>query len=235
MIWNRSAVCWDRQCGSQRQSAVCTIADVLSPPGAPVADRLYQIMHVDEQTGVRQLEIDGGYEIALSRDGKQRIFLRWHANLAAFTLNSAGSDGGGEREVIPYGAFLNIVNPRFSPDGRRIIFASTTGPVTDPQGNPLSERTQSPVDGLLSLFTPEAAEAHASLLELWIINTDGTGLRRLTHMGLDTPMAVFSPDGTHIIIMDANGIYLMNADGTSLRKIDPLGDHGGLDWAASLR
>ncbi len=44
-------------------------------------------------------------------------------------------------------------------------------------------------------------------------------------------MAQFSPDGAQIVMMGAGGIYLMDADGGNLRRIDPLGDHGGLDWA----
>jgi hypothetical protein len=31
-------------------------------------------------------------------------------------------------------------------------------------------------------------------------------------------------------VMGAGGIYLMDADGGNLRRIDPAGDHGGLDW-----
>ena len=33
--------------------------------------------------------------------------------------------------------------------------------------------------------------------------------------------------------MGAGGIYMIDADGSRLRRIDPLGDHGGLDWRAS--
>jgi hypothetical protein len=58
----------------------------------------------------------------------------------------------------------------------------------------------------------------------------GSDLQRLTRVGADTPMAVFSSDGTQIVMMGEDGIYLMNADGSNLCKIDPLGDHGGLDW-----
>ena len=56
-------------------------------------------------------------------------------------------------------------------------------------------------------------------------------LRRVTKINADTPMAVFSPDGRTIGLIGAGGIYLMNADGGNLRKIDALGDNGGLDWA----
>lgn len=33
-----------------------------------------------------------------------------------------------------------------------------------------------------------------------------------------------------LAIFVLGGIYVMNRDGSSLRKIAPLGDYGGLDW-----
>jgi hypothetical protein len=36
---------------------------------------------------------------------------------------------------------------------------------------------------------------------------------------------------TRKILLGAGGIYLMDADGSNLRRIDRIGDHGGLDWA----
>jgi tricorn protease-like protein len=75
------------------------------------------------------------------------------------------------------------------------------------------------------------AEAHGAPWDLWLVNVDGTGLRRLPHMREDTPMAVFAPDGRQIVMIGAGGIYLIDADGQHPRLIDPLGDHGGLDWA----
>ena len=66
---------------------------------------------------------------------------------------------------------------------------------------------------------------------LWIVNVDGSELRRLTAVREYTPMSVFSPDGTQIVIMGEGGIYRMDVDGSNLRKIDLVVDHGGLDWA----
>lgn len=74
------------------------------------------------------------------------------------------------------------------------------------------------------------AAAHGLPWDLWTVNTDGTGLRRLTTLYEDLPMAVFSPDGKQLAVMALGGIYLMDADGSRLRRIDPVGDHGGLDW-----
>ena len=108
------------------------------------------------------------------------------------------------------------------------VFAAIGGPVTDDQGYPQTS-SRSPLDSLLGLFEPTTAEAHGAPWDIWVISADGSGLRRLPNVREDTPMAIFTADGQQIVMMGAGGIYLMNPDGSNLRKIDPLGDHGGLD------
>jgi mono/diheme cytochrome c family protein len=232
-------VIWDPERGVLGQPAWApdgrsvdvAIADVLSPPGAPVPDRLFQIVRVDPATKARVVALESAYDLAFSRDGQMMVFLHWKKDLAAFTLNVAAVDGSGEREVIPWGTFSNFSAPRFSPDRRHILFVSTSGPPTDEQGNPITRSDPSPLDRLLSLFAAPVAEAHGASADVWIVNVDGTGLRRLTKLREDSPMGVFSSDGVQIAVEGAGGIYLMNADGSNVRKIDPVGDHGGLDWA----
>jgi Tol biopolymer transport system component len=184
---------------------------------------------VDPRTGAREVALSDARELTFAPDGSAMAYLRWHQNVAAFTLNSAAPDGSGERELTRRDLFPELYAPRFSPDGRQIIFISAGGPPTDEQGYPIRS-SQSPLDRVMALFAPAVAEAHGAKLDLWLINTDGTGLRRLAALREDTPMAVFSPDGSQIVVMGAGGIYLLNADGSNLRVIDPLGDHGGLDW-----
>ena len=135
-----------------------------------------------------------------------------------------------DRELIGPGAFTDFYAPRFAPDGARIIFAAIGGPVTNEQGYPIAARDSAPLERLLGWLAPPTAEAHGAPWDLWTINADGSGLRRLPMVREDTPMAVFSPDGRQIVMMGAGGIYLLDADGGNLRRIDPVGDHGGLDW-----
>ena len=212
------------------QAVEVAIADVLSPPDAPVADRLFQIVRVDPVSKARVVALDSAYDVWFSPDGQMIAFLRWNKERAAFTLNVAAPDGSREREIIPSGTFSVLSAPRFSPDGRQILFVATGGPPTDAQGNPITAQEHSPLDALLGLFAPAVAEAHGTLMDLWLVNTDGTGLHRLMGLREDSPMAVFAPDGTRIVVMGAGGFYLMNADGSDVRKIDLIGDHGGLDW-----
>jgi mono/diheme cytochrome c family protein len=207
------------------------IAEVLSAPDAPVTDRLFQIIRVDLVSKARAVALEHAYDLWFSRDGQQIVFLRWNKDRAAFSLNVAAPDGSREREVVDTGAFSNFASPRFSPDGRQILFVATGGPPTDPQGKPIAERERLPLDAVLGWLAPPAAEAHGALMDVWLVNSDGTGLQRVVGLREDSPMVAFSPDGAHIAVIGAGGIYRMNADGTNVRKIDPIGDHGGLDWA----
>jgi Tol biopolymer transport system component len=144
---------------------------------------------------------------------------------------SANADGSGARTLIDGQEFQGFYAPRFTPDGQKIVVAAIGGPEIDSQGNPVAPPSSaSPLDGLLSLLAPASAEAHGLPWDLWIINTDGSGLRRITRFYEDLPMATFSPDGKQIAVMAAGGVYLLDADGANLRRIDPIGDHGGLDW-----
>jgi mono/diheme cytochrome c family protein len=213
------------------QSIYVGIYDILSAPDAPVTERLFRIIQVDLASGTQRTVLENARDPALAPGGTQLAYVHYDPAYATFALHIAAPDGSGDRELTRPGAFSTLSSPRFSPDGKRIVFASVAGPATDPQGFPLTGSRRSPLDQLLALLEPPAAAAHGPLSELWLVNSDGTGLRRIMGVQEDTPMAIFSPDGRLLVVMGAGGIYLVNPDGSQLRKIDVLGDHGGLDWA----
>jgi Tol biopolymer transport system component len=214
------------------QSLYVSRSAILSEPTAPVPERLLEIVRVTIATGERKQVLDDARDSTIARDGKRMAYIHFDEQSAAFSLHVAAPDGSGDREVIAAGAFSDFYAPRFFPDGTRIVVAAIGGPVTDEQGNPIQPSSQSPLERFLGLFAPARAEAHGAPWDLWVVNADGTGLRRLPGVREDTPMAAVSPDGTRIVMMGAGGIYLLDADGSHLRKIDLLGEHGGLDWAA---
>jgi mono/diheme cytochrome c family protein len=207
------------------------LTDILSDPTAPVVERLFQIVRVDAATGEHRVVLEDAREPALTRDGRRMAYVGFNRAYAAPTLHIAAPDGSDDHELIGPGAFSDFYAPRFAPDGGRIVFAAIGGPATNEQGYPTAARDPAPLDRVLGWLAPASAEAHGAPWDLWTINADGTGLRRLPMVREDTPMAVFSPDGKQIVMMGAGGIYLLGADGGNLRRIDPVGDHGGLDWA----
>jgi Tol biopolymer transport system component len=204
---------------------------VLPAQGQDGDSRSLQVVRLDLATGAQQPLLKDALDPAVSHDGKQLAYLQLSADGYTMSLEVAAPDGSGTRELIGGDAFQGFYAPRFSPDGKRIVVAAIGGPETDKDGNPVKAGARSPLERLLALFEPPTAEAHGLPWDLWIVNTDGTGLRRLTNFYEDLPMAAFSPDGKQIAVMGGGGIYLMNADGSRLRRIDATGDHGGLDWA----
>jgi Tol biopolymer transport system component len=105
------------------------------------------------------------------------------------------TDGSGARR-LPYIPLTAV----WSPDGRRIAFASkphwcVTGP----------------------------RPCYSSHSDIYVMNADGSGTRKLTHNALQNAEPAWSPDGRKIAFRSTrNGnrdIYVMNADGSGKRNL----------------
>jgi TolB protein len=88
---------------------------------------------------------------------------------------------------------------------RRTVFAEPG--VLDPAWSP---------DGEALVFTQKD--------DLWLVRTDGTGLRQLTSTRAAEFSPAWSPDGRAIafakaVTNEASAIYIMAADGTELRPL----------------
>jgi LysM repeat protein len=75
--------------------------------------------------------------------------------------------------------------------------------------------------------------------EVYAINMDGSGLKRLTNSAAQDGLPTWSPDGTSIAFVSDRGgawaIWVMNADGSGQRKLFDLGGtygSGDYDWTA---
>lgn len=213
-------------------SAIYLLANHIA---ADIADNLgaeaLQVVRFDLAAATETVVVTRGLDPTISRDGARMAYLRYDEDGVVMHLEVAAPDGSGAQRVIDGLPFMGFFAPRFTPDGQRIVVAAIDGPETDDEGYPIVSSKRSPLDALWALLEPPAAEAHGAPWDLWIVNVDGTGLRRLTRLYEDMPMAAFSPDGTEMVVMAYNGFYRMRVDGNELRRIAPEGDHGGIDWA----
>ncbi|HVA25324.1 MAG TPA: hypothetical protein VMW62_13155, partial [Chloroflexota bacterium] len=107
-----------------------------------------------------------------------------------------------------------------------IIFSGSgrTGSKVPSAANPLAV--------ILNPLVPSVAQAHGLPWDPWIINADGSGLRKLVSMGSDEQALAWSPDGKEVALANLSATYLMRADGTGFTKLLAHGDPGGLDWIA---
>jgi Tol biopolymer transport system component len=160
------------------------------------------------------------------------------------------ADGSGQRRLSPGGPA-----PRWSPDGRRIAYLDGNSGtfqlyVMNADGTAKHHLARgdgaswSP-DGRKIAFLDDPNLRRSPLAkenpEIYVINADGTGLKRLTNNRVWDQVPLWSPDGKLIAFLSVrNGddeIYVMNADGSGQRNVSrlPARDVGLFAWSPAQR
>jgi Tol biopolymer transport system component len=117
---------------------------------------------------------------------------------------------GGARRIAGLSSIQAAVDASWSPDGRVIAFAADC-----------------------------SFKYRLSCSSVWRVNTDGSGLRKLSNGDAQDYCPAWSPRGTRIAFTAefagtknrSSGIYVMNADGSSRRAIDRNELDGCVSWS----
>jgi Tol biopolymer transport system component len=138
-------------------------------------------------------------------------------------LAVASISGDGIRPLFSAGTYQVLAAPRFAPNGQQIAFSGVTD-IPKQQG-----RAPTRPD-VLAWLRPGVAAAHGIPWDIWLINVDGSGRERLTDLQEDSPMAAWSPDGTHLAIKGELGLYMLELPSKKIVRmaLELAGD--GLDW-----
>jgi len=187
-----------------------------------------------------------------SPDGKTLVYQRDYNGAAIYAINA---DGTGERRLSPTPGF--DVTPSWSPDGTKIVYAhllQAPQPNTPPMTDIRAMNADGTGDHAILSNTRFSVEPRWSVngsivfmslmngdsLDIYVMNLDGTGLRRLTSSG-NNGDPVWSPDGTKISFgSDREGgaklnIFVMNADGSDVMQLthfDVPYEAGDTNWSS---
>ncbi len=156
----------------------------------------------------------------LGIDDKSGLFILRNIKSDRPTLKSIL---GGKR--VPSGTNQGVLltdgvslSPDLSWDGKTIAFAWASGTPTRYPGHPKSEKTP------IELVTPELIASwlkREERMNLFRINLDGTGLRRLTDVGEDDVDPCWLPSGRLAFMSTRRGGYLRCAPGAGPTNIYP--------------
>ena len=179
-------------------------------------------------TGVRRLTRSPGPDLspAWSSDGRR---LAWSRNAEIWTMRA---DGTLRRRLV---AKAKRWHEHHSPTwhGRTIVYSSNRAGFFNPElyAVPAERLTFTKgADGVLGDdgmpdFSPDGRRIvftsnRDRQAEIYVMNRDGSGQRRLTHRSGDDFMPRFSRDGSLIAFTSLPGtVMVMNADGSGLRRV----------------
>ncbi|MFN2590377.1 MAG: TolB family protein [Actinomycetota bacterium] len=202
---------------SQNISQMPGVAD-RGPAWSPDGERIaFWRQHFDGTSGIWRMNADGSNQVRLTADANIDSYPAWSPDGRWIAFVSE-RDGNPELYVMPPEGSPEIRltrtpmvaegNPNWSPDGRKLAF-----------------------DACYAASFP--CPGTAPNYEIFTVNVNGTGLRRLTNEpGIDFNPA-WSPDGTEIVFRsDRTGfthIWKMDADGTDETQLTTVDFTGGVD------
>jgi len=131
-----------------------------------------------------------GRAASITSDGRTIVFSGWVGeNTELFAVNS---DGTGLKQLTNNSRMEAY--PSISSDGSKIVFLSFT------------------------FWDPGSGDPLAVDYQLFVMNSDGIGLTRLTNM--ETGVPSISSDGSKVAFCsDSNYLYVINSDGTGLKEL----------------
>jgi len=145
----------------------------------------------------------------------------------------ADYDGANQRRVT-VSRVLNLF-PSWTPDGRAIAYTSYLTGFPDVIVSHMFEgRMATPAGGTtevhnsLPAFSPDGTQIAFNTNrddnnDIWVVNVDGTNLRRLTNHPMIDTSPTWSPNGRQVaFVSDRTGspqVYVVGADGTGLRRL----------------
>jgi hypothetical protein len=74
------------------------------------------------------------------------------------------------------------------------------------------------------------AYAHGIPWDAWIVNGDGSGLRRVAQTGADEPSVGWSPDAAQLFVYSGTGSFILDANSNEGTPLSFVQGYGPVVW-----
>jgi TolB protein len=181
---------------------------------------------------------DGHY----SKDGKRIVYVydQLQGTDGHLRINSCAADGSDDQTLIPHKAFEE--SPRFSPDGKKVLWVSTRDGNPDlytvgVDGKDVKRLTNDPAADLHPSWKPDGTKiaftsGRGGRQKIYVMDADGSNVQKLTDGEFLDSWPAWRPDGKELaFVSNRTGnydIWLMTADGKELTNLT---NHKGQDTA----
>ncbi len=192
-------------------------------PGQEVPRYPSRIERVMADGSARGILLPEGRQPSAASDGTSLVFARTTNQGASLLVWSQGD--GSVRTLVPEGRFADVAYPRFSARSDQVAFVA-------PQSG-VNGRTPEPLFALDSLFGPTTAYAHGIPWDPWIVNVDGSGLRRIAETGADEPSVAWSPDQAQLFVYSGTGSYIVDSASGAVTPYSFVQGYGPVVWLAA--
>jgi Tol biopolymer transport system component len=186
-------------------------------------------MHPDGSDPVQLTSVAGDVSPSWSADGTRLVF----ESSTGAGLSVVNADGSGRVQIT---GVATDAYPSWSPDGTRIAFSRSPGPgpqlqlyLVQPDGSGLMQLpTPGITDCIYPRWSPDGTRLafsgyDANGSSVWIVNDDGSGLRRVTPTDMEAFTPSWSPTGDRLAFygqaftgLGDDGIYVVRPDGSEL-------------------
>lgn len=170
------------------------------------------------------------FEATYTADGSTYAFVQSKGNL---NLKLIIRDAGGREAVFdPGGGFAGVRRPSFHPTGERVCFAipTSTGQEIASVGRDGKDRKTLTAGGINNwpAYSPDGkriafCSSRDGDFDLYVMNADGTGVKRVVKLEGMQSRPAWSPDGKRLAFTwnrEGNyDIYAVNLDGSGLTRL----------------